>query len=445
MPDALLYLLQVNTAVLAFYLLYRLVFRSLTFYKANRFILLLGLLFSLLYPFLELPKLFKQPLVIHEGYSFALQVEGWPVASLSQEAGHPNYWDWIHVLFWGISALLLLRLLLRLFSLYLLHAKTTPAHYQRYRFRKVCQAVSPFSFWRTIYLNPDCHQAEELDAILQHEKVHTDEFHTLDVLVAEVLLLFCWFNPAMWLIKKAVGENLEFITDQRLLQRGIESKAYQYYLLKISRLSQASSLATNFTFITIKTRIRMMNKRKSNPLHMLKYALLLPLVSGLMYACTLGDEPVEDLLPNEPGIAEGTSFSEAIFYLDGRESSQAEVNELNPEEIATVEIFKGEQAINTFGKKGEKGVVMVATKPNSQPQDPQASSIKIRNSKDASTSDENPIAEAYFLIDGKEASMAEVEGLSADKIATINVWKDQEAVARFGSKGENGVVSITTK
>ncbi len=401
MPEILPYLFQVNAAVLAFYLLYRLVFRSLTFYTTNRYILLLGLLFSLLYPFLDLPQLFEQSLAISEGNSFAMQ--GWPAATLSRQSLQPDYWLWIQLLFWGVSALLLLRLLLRLYSLYRLHANTTPAYYQHYRFRKVSLPVNPFSFWRTMYLNPDCHQAEELGAILQHEKVHIDELHTLDVLVAEVLLLFCWFNPAMWLTKRAIGENLEFITDQRLLQGGMESKAYQYCLLKISRLSQASSLATNFNFSTIKTRISMMNKRKSASLHMLKYALILPLATGLLYACNVEDEPAEDLLPREPGTAEQTLSAETTYYLDGEESSQAEVNQLKPEEIAMVDVYKGEQAINSYGKKE---VVVITTKANSERQDSKAPStesdnsktdVKINSSQGASSSEANPMAEALTL------------------------------------------------
>lgn len=198
----------------------------------------------------------------------------------------------------------------------------------------------------------------------------------------------------------------------------------------------------------------MMNKRKSSSRHMLKYALVLPLATGLMYACSLVDEPAEGLLPKETGAAEQTLSTEATYYLDGKESTQSEVNQLKPDEIATVNVYKGEQAINSFGKKGEKGVVVVATKANSQPQDLKAPSPKIDNSKTnvrikssqgASTSEANPAADAYILIDGKEASMAEVESLSADKIATIEVWKDKEAVARFGSKGEKGAIVITTK
>lgn len=410
------------------------------------------MLFSLVYPFLYLPQLFEQPLVISQGYNYIMQ--GWPAATPPRQTLQPNYWLYLLLFFCGFSVLLLVRLFLRLFSLYRIHAKTTPSHYQRYRFRKVSLLVNPFSFWKTIYLNPNCHQAEELVAILRHEKVHTDELHTADVLVAEVLLLLCWFNPAMWLTTRAIIDNLEFITDQCLLQQGMDSKAYQYCLLKINKLSQASDLTTNFNFLTLKTRITMMNKKKSASMHMLKYALMLPLAIGLMYSCNFADEPAEGLLPKEPATTEQTLSEEATYYLDGKESDLAGVNQLKPEEIATVNVYKGEQAINRFGKKGEEGVVVVTTKKYSQTQrlkspspetDISKNNVRIKSSKDASTLNGNPPADAYVLIDGKEASMAEVELLSDNKIATVKVWKDKEAITRFGSKGEKGVISITTR
>lgn len=87
------------------------------------------------------------------------------------------------------------------------------------------------------------------------------------------------------------------------------------------------------------------------------------------------------MLPHEPATAEQPLSAEATYYLDGKESSQTEVNQLKPEEIATVNVYKGEQAINSFGKKGEKGVVVVDTKANSQSQEPKAPSPEIDNSK----------------------------------------------------------------
>jgi bla regulator protein BlaR1 len=67
-----------------------------------------------------------------------------------------------------------------------------------------------------------------------HEQVHVNQWHTIDILLAELSSIFYWFNPGIWLMKKAVRENIEFITDRKILNKGIDSKTYQYSLVSVS-------------------------------------------------------------------------------------------------------------------------------------------------------------------------------------------------------------------
>jgi hypothetical protein len=105
------------------------------------------------------------------------------------------------------------------------------------------------------------------------------EWHTLDILLAEISVIFYWFNPGVWLMKKAVRENIEFITDRKILQKGMDSKAYQYSLLNVSVAATASAGITNhFNFSTLKKRIKMMNTKRSSNVTLTRYAFLLPTV-----------------------------------------------------------------------------------------------------------------------------------------------------------------------
>jgi bla regulator protein BlaR1 len=113
--------------------------------------------------------------------------------------------------------------------------------------------------------------------------VHVKDWHTLDILLAEISTICYWFNPGVWLMKKAVKENIEFITDRKILQGGIDSKAYQYSLLNVSIAETSSAgIANHFNFSTLKKRIKMMNAKKSSNLNLTRYAVLVPVVTVLL-------------------------------------------------------------------------------------------------------------------------------------------------------------------
>src|SRR6185369_4807428 len=105
----------------------------------------------------------------------------------------------------------------------------------------------------------------------------------LDILWAEFICIFNWYNPFAWLIRRAVRQNLEFIADDKVLQNGIDRKQYQYLLVKVIGNNQFS-IAQKFNFSSLKKRIAMMNKMKSAGVHLLKFLFILPLVAVLLVA-----------------------------------------------------------------------------------------------------------------------------------------------------------------
>ena len=53
--------------------------------------------------------------------------------------------------------------------------------------------------------------------------------------------------------------------------------------------------------------------------------------------------------------------------------------------------------------------------------------------------------ELLILVDGKEITKKEMEELNPDKIGEMNVFKGKKAIEKYGKKGGNGVIIITTK
>jgi hypothetical protein len=156
----------------------------------------------------------------------------------------------------------------------------------RYRIVETSGNRAPCSFGNNIFINPGLYDPETYQQILIHEKIHVSGRHTLDILVAEIAVVLQWFNPFIWLYRREVENNLEFLTDQSvLLDRGVERFAYQLSLLRVSAPHLSFSITNNYNQSLLKRRIVMMNSQHSPRSTVWKYFFLLPLLTALV--CTL--------------------------------------------------------------------------------------------------------------------------------------------------------------
>jgi beta-lactamase regulating signal transducer with metallopeptidase domain len=275
MPVILIVILKINFVLLLFTAAYYALLRRFTFYNLNRAFLIFGILFSSLYPFIDLSGLFNR----HQQKMPQLKEVVTQIQSV-KISPQPlvNFWSiMMAVMIIGALALAV-RLIIQLWSLYQIHSQATSAKCNDIHIKKLEGNVSPFSFWRNIYINPSLYTPSELENILKHEQIHVKELHTLDILIAELSTIFYWFNPGVWLMKKAIKENIEFITDAEILNAGANKKNYQYSLLTVNNLQLKSNLVNSFNFSDIKTRIKMMNKGKSKKSSVLIYAFIFPVI-----------------------------------------------------------------------------------------------------------------------------------------------------------------------
>ncbi|RWY50920.1 M56 family metallopeptidase [Mucilaginibacter gilvus] len=282
MPTLFVFLFKVNMALLLFCAGYYLVLRHLTFYSLNRVYLITAIIFASIYPKIDLTAFAQR----HENIALPVQsvILNWqaPAAKLVKPLTQPDYWQWATIVFWAGAALLAIRLLVQLFSLLKLHRRSTSANVLNHEVRLISGEAAPFSFWRSIYVNPANHTAADLKAILLHEQVHVNGWHTIDILLAELSSIFYWFNPGVWLMKKAVRENIEFITDRKILNDGIDTKAYQYSLVNVSFNATTPGIVNHFNISTIKKRIIMMNAKRSSRLNLTRYVFVVPAVALLL-------------------------------------------------------------------------------------------------------------------------------------------------------------------
>ncbi len=278
MPQFFIYLLKVNIALIVFYLLYYFLLRRLTFYILNRWFLLASIVLASTFPFFHIEKWLT---VINQNdakdvvFNYA---PNWNQVKLviTNTESHFTIWSLLYFVYWlGVIAMFIL-FLIQIFSLLNIHISATK---NKYSVWTTPLNIQPLSFFKNIYINPIKHSSQELQTILQHEKVHTSQWHTLDLLLAEVNKIVYWFNPGVWLLKNAIRENLEFIADKKVLESGKDAKQYQYELLHvITGYHKATAIATQFSLLHLKNRITMMNKQKSSRWNKAKYLLLVPIL-----------------------------------------------------------------------------------------------------------------------------------------------------------------------
>jgi len=136
-----------------------------------------------------------------------------------------------------------------------------------------------FSFFHYLVMNKGQYSPAEVEQIIAHEQVHILQGHNLDLLLVEVMNALCWINPLFIGFKRTVKLNLEFIADKTVLDSGADPLSYQYSMLRCLQPSQLP-LVNLFAASKIKTRIHMMNKKRSPIRNLYKYALALPLLAG---------------------------------------------------------------------------------------------------------------------------------------------------------------------
>lgn len=278
------YLLKLSISLAVVYLFYVLVLRRLTFHTWNRWYLLGYTAIAFVIPFVDI-----SPVLSAGNWQEVKMVQWVPlVEQYTQPSGSTTREGsaWYPILWWVFGAGMAVgvtRLIIQYYSFARLRRGAELISQDTIKLYHVDQPISPFSFGDAIYVNLHQHESEELQEIIRHEFIHIKQKHTLDILFAELVCLLNWYNPFAWLIRRSIRENLEFIADRHVLQSGIDRKAYQYLLLKVTG-SRVFNISHPFSYSSLKKRIVMMNKMKSARIHAIKFLFVLPLATVMLLA-----------------------------------------------------------------------------------------------------------------------------------------------------------------
>lgn len=278
----IMYLLKLNIVLILLFIFYKLMFTGDTFFSWRR-ATLIGMYFvAMLVPGMD----FSAWLSNSEGMTsianeYATVVL--PVVSISSEGRGALGWEGIALIVYSVVVcVLLLRFLWQLISIILLKNNSQTAYIHDTEVYVLTNDEGPFSFFNWIFINPERHKSDEVEEIMMHELTHCQQLHSIDIIFAELFCVVFWFNPFVWLLKREVRLNLEYLADNSVLANGKDNKEYQYHLLGLTYRKNVATITNNFNVLPIKKRIKMMNKKETKGILKAKYMLYIPLVAMLL-------------------------------------------------------------------------------------------------------------------------------------------------------------------
>lgn len=320
LPSLPQYLLESSLCLLVFYFLYKAFFQRNTFFQANRFYLLSGAIFSFIIPALHFtwqqeevqffaPMMNGSEIIVF-GFNESLQQAPIPYLTLGQ----------LILLVYTLGVIFFsIRLLRRLYHLYKITQHDSTENQEGIStFYTDLQDTSSFFTW--LFFNPR-HHHEDAKLIIEHELVHIRQWHSVDVIVMEILTIINWFNPIVHLYNRSLRETHEFIADK--IVASLADSKYHYAKLLVNEVSKSINPALSNTFASlIKKRLLMLSTQNSKKRKGLYYFMILPTLMLLMilFSFNIAD-PVSGL----------EELSEKIEKLVEKEISTMDMNTKTPD------------------------------------------------------------------------------------------------------------------
>jgi bla regulator protein BlaR1 len=294
------YIIQITAFQVFFLLIYDLFLKRETFFNWNRFYLLGTAILSLILPFIKLDAIkgiASENFVINLPEVILGTVA--PTASEAQAALNAGIvleqptplWEiilWIGII---VSALVFIFKITKLFWL----KHQSPKRWNgNVLIVNLLNSKAAFSFFNNIFLGEKIGKKEQ-PVVLKHELVHVNEKHSIDLLFFEMLRILMWFNPLVYMYQNRIKALHEYIADAIAVKEDNKVRYYQSLLNQVFETNNLSFTNTFFNKSLIKKRIIMLQKSKSNKVKLFKYALIIPLVFGMLFYVSCEKEVEADI------------------------------------------------------------------------------------------------------------------------------------------------------
>ncbi len=358
--------------------IYILFLRKETFFRINRLFLLGSVLFSVILPFLKFRILSPQPVMLTEitvtpyrNLMEAVTVYSHNLSGSLEKAILST--DLLIFAYLAGVLFFLGRFLFRIIQLIYIIRKNPVQKMNGFKLVFLEKNMSPFSFLDFVFVHPTMQEKESYERMLEHELEHVKQGHSVDVIILELLTVFQWFNPFMWMLSRAIRENHEYLADQAVLVSGVNRGYYKKLLLEQISGGQLV-IANNFNYSIIKKRIKMMSKIKSSKLAITKIAFGILIAAALIvaFACEQKESIESDQLLNEQKIVLDIDGQKLTVTGEDAEnvlknllsSGKYDVNATEQDGIKYLTILKSKEIIPQTLKDGEPIFFIVEEMPD---------------------------------------------------------------------------------
>ena len=325
-PYFLIYLLSVSLCLVAFWLVYHLILSNLTHFNELRIYLLGSVVLSTLLPliasFLDWNFINGRTLPMSDWH---LSTSANVSVAVAESAGYSE--SSLNLFPSLINTVLLIYVIgvaykTFLFSKHLWQIRqlieNNPKHYEgQYCITWLPHDRAAFSFLKHVFLPSQAGvlSADELKQVKAHELLHIQYKHSFDILFVEIVGVFLWFNPVMYLVKNALKEVHEFQVDRKMAGQGGRQKSYARLLLKLSSNNFMFPITPSFSGKKIDKRIRKLLAPRSLPGQKIRFACTLPAIAILFFFCSFinrasGMESLSDGDVGQQQFSLNNSFSQ---------------------------------------------------------------------------------------------------------------------------------------
>jgi hypothetical protein len=498
------FILQVLLFQVLFLAVYDFFLHKETFFKWNRLYLLVTPIVSFIIPFLKFESLQKSVSTqyVEQLPTVFLNPEAVLLQSVELDAsiGYLKMVFYIGIVFFSML------FLLKLFKIIKLISNNEVIKKEQFKLVLLNKTASAFSFFNYIFIKKEFIDKKEF-AIIQHELVHCKQLHTLDLLYFEFLKISMWFNPFIYVYQNRITLLHEYISDAEVLKETDKKSYFNAILSETFNVENISFTNQFYKHSLIKKRITMITKSKSQKIKKLKYLLIVPLISCMLLLSSFEAKKetselkktisplqttIEKVSINSIDSIPSISFSaiDNVPVFKGCEGTEDELKACFQEKI-TAHVAKNfnSNLANELGlKPGIKRIFVlftinsegfitdiktkaphidleveakrvIETLPKMTPGKHKGTFVNVKyalpiafnvagdattNSESTATSETLP-DNVLYIVDGKEINKVALKKITPDKIASLNVLKDDNAIKKYGEKGKNGVVEIILK
>jgi len=287
----LVYLLKSTACMGIFLLFYKLLLEKENMHVFKRFYLIATLLIAFVIPSLVFVE-YVEPIKTPSNYAFTQTPQETPLVVTPIQTSDIDTINW-NLIAWNIYAIgaviFGLRFLRNLFQI-VNRVRKNLKHKQGYGIKVLLlEQLPPHTFFKYIFLNKQKFETNSIpNEVLLHEEIHAKQGHSIDVVFIELLHIVLWFNPLVYIFKKSIKLNHEFLADSAVLKNTNATEEYQNTLL--SYLSQDNlhkyqsiKMANAINYSSIKKRFTVMKKQTSKKAIIARTILLLPLFVLILY------------------------------------------------------------------------------------------------------------------------------------------------------------------